>query len=172
MTTSQGTGPSERISYQPTDGLSYDPTEPVYWDAGALSKEVTRVFEVCHGCRMCFKYCDSFPTLFDLIDQRHDGDVRQLTEAETDVVVDQCFQCKLCEVQCPYTPRDKHEFQLDFPKLVHRYQAVRSKRYGVKLRDKLLGDPDAAGRAARASFGLANLLNKVGLFRRVLEGLL
>ena len=34
--------------------------------------------------------------------------------------MDACFQCKLCEVQCPYTPRDKHPFQLDFPELVHR----------------------------------------------------
>jgi glycerol-3-phosphate dehydrogenase subunit C len=102
------------VSYQPTDGLSYDPDEPRYWDAAGLSKEVTRTFEICHGCRMCFKYCDSFPILFDLIDKKHDGDVRKLDAAETDRVVDACFQCKLCEVQCPYTPRDKHEYQLDF----------------------------------------------------------
>ena len=55
------------ISYQPTDGLSYDPTEEKYWDSGALQKEITRAFEICHGCRMCFKYCDSFPKLFDEI---------------------------------------------------------------------------------------------------------
>ena len=65
------------ISYKPTDGLSYDPDEPRYWDAAALQAEVTRAFEVCHGCRMCFKYCDSFPILFDLIDKKHDGDVRK-----------------------------------------------------------------------------------------------
>ena len=44
--------------------------------------------------------------------------------------MDACFQCKLCEVQCPYTPREKHEFQLDFPKLVHRYKAQRAKQRG------------------------------------------
>ena len=92
------------VSYQPTDGLSYDPEEARYWDAAGLQKEVTRAFEVCHGCRMCFKYCDSFPILFDLIDKKHDGDVRKLTAPETDRVMDACFQCKLCEVQCPYTP--------------------------------------------------------------------
>jgi hypothetical protein len=43
-------------SYQPTDGLSYDPAEATYWSPDALAKEVERVFEVCHGCRMCFKY--------------------------------------------------------------------------------------------------------------------
>ena len=29
--------------------------------------------------------------------------------------MDACFQCKLCEVQCPYTPREGHEFRFDFP---------------------------------------------------------
>ena len=132
------------ISYQPTDGLCYDPSEPKYWDPALLQKEITRVFEVCHGCRMCFKYCDAFPTLFDLIDREHDGDVRKLTAAQTDLVMHQCFQCKLCEVQCPYTPRDGHEFQVDFPKLVHRYHAQRARREGVALQDKVLGDPDLA----------------------------
>src|SRR5215470_19206094 len=127
------------IAFQPTDGFTYDPEDSIYWDSHELQKEVTRVFEICHGCRMCFKYCDSFPTLFELIDQTHDGDVRKLTTAETDRVMDACFQCKLCEVQCPYTPRDKHAFMLDFPRLVHRYHAVHSKQHGVTVRDRLLG---------------------------------
>ncbi|MCA9715706.1 MAG: 4Fe-4S dicluster domain-containing protein, partial [Myxococcales bacterium] len=160
---------SKNISYQPTDGLSYDPSDPKYWDARALEKEVTRVFEVCHGCRMCFKYCDSFPTLFELIDNKHDGDVTRLTGPETDQVMDHCFQCKLCEVQCPYTPRDSHEFQLDFPKLVHRYQAIRAKREGASLRDKVLGDPDRTAAVARTSLGLANVMNRVRLHRWFME---
>ena len=122
------------ISYQPSEGLTYDPNEAKYWDPAALKMEIERAFEICHGCRMCFKYCDSFPSLFKLIDDTHGGDVRKLSPGEIDGVMDQCFQCKLCEVQCPYTPRDKHEFQLDFPKLVHRYQAVRKKREGFTHR--------------------------------------
>jgi hypothetical protein len=66
------------ISYKPTAGLSYDPEEPKYWDEGALAGEIQRVFEICHGCRMCFKYCDSFPILFDLLDRKHEGDVRKI----------------------------------------------------------------------------------------------
>lgn len=155
---------SSPISYAPTDGLSYDPSDAKYWDAAALQGEVTRAFEICHGCRMCFKYCDSFPKLFAAVDA-HDGDVRKVDESTTRAVMDACFQCKLCEVQCPYTPRDKHAFQLDFPKLVHRYQAQRVRADGVKFRDKLLGDPDAAGRAARASLGLVNVLNRTQLHR-------
>ena len=128
---------SKSVSYMPTDGLSYDPEDDRYWNKGALDKEVTRAFEICHGCRMCFKYCDSFPILFDLLDKRYDGDVRKVKPEETARVMDACFQCKLCEVQCPYTVRDGHEYQLDFPKLVHRYKAQRAKT----LPRKLKGEP-------------------------------
>jgi Fe-S oxidoreductase len=156
-------------SYQPTAGLSYDPSEPVYWEPAALAGEVHRVFEVCHGCRMCFKYCDSFPLLFKAIDERHDGDVAKVTVAETQQVMDACFQCKLCEVQCPYTPRDGHAFQLDFPKLVHRYRGQQRRGQGKTLRMRVLNDPDGAARLARASFGMANLMNRVRPFRILME---
>lgn len=160
---------NSRISYLPSDGLSYNPNEDRYWNPESLQKEVTRAFEICHGCRMCFKYCDSFPNLFDLIDNKHDGDVTKLSTSETKSVMDACFQCKLCEVQCPYTPRDKHEFQLDFPKLVHRYKAVSTAKEGTDLRDKVLGNPDLAASIARASLGLANSMNKVKLHRWFME---
>jgi glycerol-3-phosphate dehydrogenase subunit C len=148
------------VSFKPTAGLSYDPEDAHYWDPEALQAEITRAFEICHSCRMCFKYCDSFPILFDLLDKRHDGDVRKVDAAETERVMSACFQCKLCEVQCPYTPRDGHEFQLDFPKLVHRYKAQRARRLGVPFRERLLANPDGAARLARASFGIANLMNR------------
>jgi Fe-S oxidoreductase len=160
------------ISYKPTDGLSYDPSQATYWDPAALAKEVERTFEICHGCRLCFKYCDAFPTLFSLIDDRHDGDVARITAPETAQVMDLCFQCKLCEVQCPYTRREQHEFQLDYPALVHRYTAQRAKRQGLGLRDRVLGNPDATGRAARASLGIANLGNRVRAHRWFLEKVL
>src|SRR5438552_1174015 len=148
------------ISYQPTEGLSYDPAEPRYWDPAALAGEVERTFEICHGCRLCFKYCDAFPTLFSLFDDRHDGDVRAITAPETAGGMRQCFQCKLCEVQCPYTRREGHEFQLDFPALVHRWTAQEVRATGLTRRDRFLGDPDRAGRLARASLGVANAANR------------
>ncbi len=160
------------ISFLPTPGISYDPNESVYWDGQALADEVERAFAICHGCRMCFKFCDSFPILFSAIDDRHDGDVRKLTAAETSQVMDACFQCKLCEVQCPYTPRDGHEFQLDFPKLVHRFKAQRTKADGLSLRDKVFADPDRTAKAARATFGLADTLNRTKLHRLLLEKVL
>jgi len=162
----------ERISYLPTDGLSYDPEEERYWQPAALDKEITRAFEICHGCRMCFKYCDSFPTLFDLLDNQYDGDVHKVQAADTERIMQACFQCKLCEVQCPYTPGEGHEFQLDFPRLVHRYQAVSARRKGPSSRDKILANPDGAGRMARASLGLANVMNRSRAHRWFLEKLL
>jgi Fe-S oxidoreductase len=158
-------------SYHPTSGLSYDPADPVYWEPAALQGEVQRVFEVCNGCRLCFKYCDSFPLLFKAIDQGHDGDVAKVTAAETQQVMDACFQCKLCEVQCPYTPRDAHPFQLDFPKLVHRFRGQQRRGQGRTLRMRVLNDPDGAGRMARASLGMANAMNRVRPFRVLMEKL-
>ena len=161
--------PQKPISFLPTPGLSYDPSEPRYWDEAGLAAEVTRAFELCHSCRMCFKYCDSFPTLFGLLDERYDGDVHRLTPADVGKVMDLCFQCKLCEVQCPYTPRDKHEFQLDFPKLVHRYDAVQFRKRGKTMRERMLGDPDTAGKMARASLGMANVANRSRPLRVLME---
>jgi Fe-S oxidoreductase len=160
------------ISYQPTDGLCYDPSQPKYWDADALQAEVVRTFEICHGCRMCFKFCDSFPLLFGFVDGPLGGDVGKIESQQTRAVMDACFQCKLCEEQCPYTERDGHEYQLDFPRLVHRYDAQHARRHGLTLQERVLGDPDRAGRLARWSGGIVNIKNRIGAFRWVLEKVL
>ena len=169
MTTSAGGPHDKAISYNPTPGLSYDPSDARYWERSALDGEVLRAFEICHGCRMCFKYCDSFPSLFSFIDERHDGDVRKLTAGEIERVMDACFQCKLCEVQCPYTPRDNHPFQLDFPKLVHRYKGVHRRGRAPTLRQRVLNDPDTAGKMARLSLGMANVANRSRPLRVLME---
>jgi Fe-S oxidoreductase len=156
-------------SQLPTEGLSYDPSEEKYWRSDLAALEVGRVFEICAGCRLCFKYCDAFPRLFSFVDQRHAGDARKVDAGETRQVMDACFQCKLCEVQCPYTPRDKHEFQLDFPKLVHRWRAIDRRGKGKTLRMRVLNDPDTAGRMARLSFGMANAANRLRPLRVLME---
>ena len=83
--------------------------------------EIERVFDLCHGCRLCFNLCPSFPTLFDLVDA-DDGDVSALTAADQDRVVDECYQCKHCYPKCPYVP--PHEWQLDFPRLMMRAHGI------------------------------------------------
>ena len=155
------------IRYAPTDGLTYNPNEPKYWDEAALEREIVRAFDLCHGCRMCFKFCQSFPTLFKGVDEH--GDVRRLPQAVRQRVVDQCFQCKLCYTQCPYTDAEGHEFRLDFPRLLMRAKAVQRRRDGIPLRDKLLADPDLVGRIGTLTPRLANWANTLAPNRVLME---
>ncbi|MBI4874573.1 MAG: 4Fe-4S dicluster domain-containing protein [Acidobacteria bacterium] len=159
------------IKGAPTPGLSYNPNDPIYWLRAGLEPEIERIFEICHGCRLCFNLCPSFPELFNAVD-RHDGDVRKLTAAETGRVVDTCFQCKLCYVKCPYTPDDRHEFQLDFPRLLGRYVALRRKEQGGSLRSAMLSRPEFLGRMARPTAGLTNWVNRQPVVRVALEQVL
>lgn len=146
------------IRFKPTDGACFNPNEALYWNREALAKELERTFELCHSCRMCFKYCQSFPTLFDAVDS-HGGNVRRLDDTTTRRVVDECFQCKLCYTQCPYTEREGHEFALDFPRLMLRAKALRRRAEGIPLRDRMLADPDRIGRIGSKAAGLANWSN-------------
>jgi Fe-S oxidoreductase len=139
---------------------TYDPKDPAYWDEGDLRGEMARVFDLCHGCRLCFKFCTSFPTMFDLIDRDPRQDSATLTEAEQDRVVDECFNCKLCgELNCPYTP-GKHEWEIDFPRLMLRAKALGHKAGNATVRERLtdqvLGRTDFVGKVSTAGSTLAN----------------
>jgi glycerol-3-phosphate dehydrogenase subunit C len=162
---------ANRIESTPTDGLSYNLNEPKYWNRDGLDKEVERVFDICHGCRLCFNLCPSFPALFAATD-RNNGDVRRLTRAETDRVIDLCYGCKLCEIKCPYTPRDGHPFQLDFPRLMMRARAIDAKENGVGLREKVLAHPDQLGKAGTLIPRLANFGCRQKFQRVMMEKLL
>ena len=156
------------IKGNPTPGLTYNPNDPLYWDKKALDGEIERVFEICHGCRLCFNLCPSFPELFQAVD-RHEGDVRALTPAENERVLDTCYQCKLCYVKCPYTPDDRHSFQLDFPRLLTRFAALRRREHGAGLREMMLARPEAIGRLGKATSGLANWANRQPALRVGME---
>ncbi|MDP6579289.1 MAG: heterodisulfide reductase-related iron-sulfur binding cluster [Vicinamibacterales bacterium] len=160
-------GRLDHIGHEPSDGLSYNPNESKYWDKAALSQELERSFDLCHSCRLCFKFCQSFPTLFEGVDAR--GDVRSLPDAVTTQVVDECFQCKLCYTQCPYTEAEGHEFKLDFPRLMLRANAIRRRAEGIPLREKMLGDPDRLGKMACRTAGLANAANRFRPHRLLME---
>jgi glycerol-3-phosphate dehydrogenase subunit C len=138
---------------------TYDPFHPRYFDEGDLREELVRVYDLCHGCRLCFKFCTAFPTMFEAIDRHDDQDAAKLTVAEQDQVVEECFNCKLCYVNCPYTP-DQHEWNLDFPRLMLRAEQVlhkgRTASVGARLTDQALGRTDLAGKAATKVAPLAN----------------
>ena len=59
--------------------VTYDPKHPQYFDEADVRDEMTRVFDICHGCRLCFKFCTSFPSLFELVDRFDDQDAGRLT---------------------------------------------------------------------------------------------
>ena len=153
---------------------AYDPTDPRYYDEKDLRSEVERVFSVCADCRMCVKYCGSFPKLFDAVDDHcvegkyADVNTKNLRVDDVDKVVDDCFQCKLCYIKCPYTPGD-HEWAIDFPRLMTRAKSQRVKKNGVPLVDKLLGNPDLVGRLGTATAPLANWGNNNPLNRKFME---
>lgn len=97
------------------------------------------------------------------------GEVSDLTEEERWEVVDLCYQCKLCDPVCPYTPDKEHDFQLDFPKLMTRAQAIRTKEQGVKANDKFLANTDFTGKLGSVFGPMINLTNKIGIARWGME---
>ncbi len=102
---------------------TYEPTHPLYFDEAAVRNELTRAYDICNGCRSCVGLCGVFPTLFDLLGSDDDQTAGSLTPAQQDGVVDQCYQCTLCSVDCPYTP-GLHDWNLDVPRLMVRAKAM------------------------------------------------
>jgi glycerol-3-phosphate dehydrogenase subunit C len=143
-----------------------NPNQPEFWDPADLRKEIDRVFDICHQCRLCFNLCPSFPALFKHVDE-NDGEVRQLTDKDIAEVTDYCYQCKICYVKCPYTP--PHQWELDFPHLLLREKAVRVKEQGVSFQDRYLGDPDRTGKMGCHFAPMANLANRNSLFRKIMS---
>ena len=153
---------------------AYNPTDPRYYDPKDLRTEVERIFGLCADCRMCVKYCGSFPTMFDAIDdyctegKYAEVDTKKIKPEDVHQIVDLCFQCKLCYIKCPYTPGD-HEWAIDFPRLMARAKAQEVKERGVPVVDKLLGNPDLVGKLGTAIAPLANWANENTLNRQLLH---
>src|SRR3546814_7964215 len=79
--------------------------DPDFYDWEKLNAEVERVFDICHGCRSCFNLSDSFPRLFDLIDESATGELDSVDRADYKPVIAACTLCDMCfMVSCPYVP--------------------------------------------------------------------
>ena len=130
---------------------------PEFYDEASLHAEMERVFDVCHSCRRCVSLCDSFPTLFDLIDDSETMEVDGVDKADYNKVVDQCFLCDLCaETKCPYLPPD--EWALDFPHLMLRAKTQKFEQKDTKWRDRIITSTDPIFDAI-ATPGIAQLAN-------------
>jgi Fe-S oxidoreductase len=141
-----------------------------FYDEDNLLAELERVFDLCHGCRRCVSLCQSFPTLFDLVDESETFEVDGVDKQDYWKVVDHCYLCDLCFMtKCPYTP--PHEWNLDFPHLMLRAKALKHKRQGAGFRDRLLTSTDLMGSAlARPVIAtIVNSINKVTPLRKLLD---
>jgi Fe-S oxidoreductase len=140
---------------------TYDPKHADYLDEANVRDELTRVYDICSGCRLCVGLCTSFPTLFEMIDRHDDAEAGRLTPAQQDQVVDECFQCKRCYLNCPYVP-GVHEAAVDFPRLMLRADAMRHDTKQTSVRSRrttgVMGHTDLVGRLASATAPLANRL--------------
>jgi glycerol-3-phosphate dehydrogenase subunit C len=143
---------------------------PAFYDETALTRELERVFEICHGCRRCFSLCNAFPTLFDAVDATSAGEVEAVERKVFWQVVDHCYLCDMCFMtKCPYVP--PHPWNVDFPHLMLRAKAVRTRNEGVSFRNRALAATDSVGRIAGIPVvaEIVNAVNRSGLGRAALE---
>ncbi len=120
---------------------------PDFYDEASLFKELERVYDLCHGCRRCFSLCNAFPLLFDAIDASPTSELDGVPKTVYWEVVDHCYLCDMCYMtKCPYVP--PHPWNIDFPHLMLRAKAVRFRKDGARLRDRLLTATDAVGSLA------------------------
>ncbi|PDH21497.1 MAG: glycerol-3-phosphate dehydrogenase [Pelagibacterales bacterium MED-G42] len=118
---------------------------PNFLNPDKLDAEMRRAFDICHGCRRCFNLCDSFPKLFDMIDESENEDVDSLKSEQFEPVVDACTLCDMCFMtKCPYVP--PHEFDLDFPHLMLRYRTAQKKLGKLNKIQKELAHVDRNGK--------------------------
>jgi glycerol-3-phosphate dehydrogenase subunit C len=143
---------------------------PAFYDEAALTQELERVFEICHGCRRCFSLCNAFPTLFDAVDASSSGEVPAVDRKVFWQVVDHCYLCDMCFMtKCPYVP--PHPWNVDFPHLMLRAKAVRTRKEGVSFRNRALAATDAVGKIAGIPVvvEVVNAVNRSRAGRAVLE---
>ena len=160
-------GSLEAPTRHPIDWRNQD-----FWNCEALDREVERVFDICHGCRRCFSLCNSFPVMFDQVDATPTGDVSAVPKEARWEVVDNCYLCDMCYMsKCPYVP--PHEWNVDFPHLMLRAKAVKLKRDGATLRDRLLSSTDVVGRIAGIPVvrEIVNATNRSTAGRKLLDGM-
>ena len=161
-------------SLEAPDRQPLDWKNPEFYDKESLYTELERVYDICHGCRRCVSLCDSFPTLFDLVDESDTFEVDGVDKDDYMKVVDQCYLCDLCaETKCPYLP--PHEWAVDFPHLMLRAKAFKFAQQDTKWRDRLITStdpifdaislPGVAGiaNAAAGNGALRKLGDKVGI---------
>ena len=143
---------------------------PDFLNPVKLDAEMRRAFDICHGCRRCFNLCDSFPKLFDMIDESKNEDVESLKSEQFEPVVDACTLCDMCFMtKCPYVP--PHDFDLDFPHLMLRYRTAQKKLNKLPIVPSELAKIDRNGKIGVMFSSLINWLSDIKnkFSRKILE---
>jgi glycerol-3-phosphate dehydrogenase subunit C len=126
-----------------------------YYDLEKVYAELQRQFDVCHTCRRCFNLCDSFPRLFDAIDESATGEIDGIGAKEHDHVDQACTLCDMCFLtKCPYVP--PHPFDIDIPHLILRYRAAKARAGERDVVREQLGKTDRNGKLAKPVAPIAN----------------
>ncbi len=129
---------------------------PDFYDMDKIHAEMHRVFDACHGCRRCFNLCDSFPRLFDLVDNSATGEMDGVKVADYKQVVDACTLCDLCFMtKCPYVPPHYRAAELKHGKA--------DKVYGQ------LTETDRNGKAAQMMAPVVNFANEAKPVRALMQ---
>ncbi len=166
------------MSYKSLKEGSLDaPTRlPIEWESEdfyneeKINSELERVFDICHTCRRCVSLCNSFPSLFDLIDESESMEVDGVSKNDYKKVVDECYLCDICYLtKCPYVP--PHEWNVDFPHLMLRAKAANFKKGQSSVRDKIITSTKVVGNLAGLPVvaPVVNALNKNSAARTALE---
>ncbi|MEK9779686.1 MAG: heterodisulfide reductase-related iron-sulfur binding cluster [Gammaproteobacteria bacterium] len=144
--------------------------DPDFYNEDLLNEELERVFDICHGCRRCVSLCQSFPTLFDLVDESPTFEVDGVDKADYKKVVDECFLCDLCYMtKCPYVP--PHEWNLDFPHLMLRAKAIQFKKGETSKSHMMLTSPMKVGSIASKPLlsSIVNWSNNQKILRKLTQ---
>ena len=96
-------------------------------------------------------------------------EVHKLGDDEHQLVVDECYQCKLCYVVCPYTPQQGQEWKVDFPRLMLRSLAIQHDQHKVQRGARLLARTDLQGKVATTFSPIVNRLDRNRPARVVIE---
>ena len=143
---------------------------PAFHDEQACLGEMARIFDICHGCRRCVSLCNSFPTLFDLIDEGKTGELDGVDRNDFWKVVDQCYLCDLCYMtKCPYVP--PHPWNVDYPHTMLRAKSIKFRKGGVTKGERFLASTDVHGQFAGIPVVVqaVNAVNRTKAARKVMD---
>jgi Fe-S oxidoreductase len=84
-------------------------------------------------------------------------------------VVDECYQCKLCYVICPYTPDQGQEWRVDFAQLMLRSLTIQGRAGETTMSARLLARTDLQGKVSTALAPVVNAATKRKSVRVLME---